>query len=312
MTTINITTPTTTINIYNNTDKTINPNMYIPTKACYRCRIIKQLTEFPKDTKCHDGYLNQCKDCADNLRKEYVKENKERISNRMKEYYQQNKARIVKNNKEYYETKKENLLEKSKEYYIQHRDKIFETKKENYETNKDTILQNMKEYYIINKNLLLEHSKEYHKLNRNKINNYARNYDEIQRSTNPIYKLISNNRVRIRQALKSNSKAAHTIDLLGCDRFGVYQWIQFHLPYEMSDDEFRQNYHIDHVKAIANFDLSIKENHYEAFGWPNCRPLLKSKNLSKGAKRDIWSELMQKLKVIVFLKLYYPELYSQT
>ena len=72
---------------------------------------------------------------------------------------------------------------------------------------------------------------------------------------------------------------------------------------------FRQNYHIDHVKAIANFDLCIKENQYEAFGWPNCCPLLKHKNLSKGTKRDIWSELMQELKVIVFLKLYYHEEY---
>ena len=105
-TTNNITTSTMNMNIYNNTDQIINPNMYIPTKACNRCRIIKQLTEFSKHKKSRDGYLNKCKDCADNLRKEYVKENKERISNRMKEYYQQNKARIMKNNKEYYETNK--------------------------------------------------------------------------------------------------------------------------------------------------------------------------------------------------------------
>ena len=77
----NITTSTTTINIYNNSDQIINPNTYIPTKACNRCRIIKQLTEFSKHKQSRDGYLNKCKDCADNLRKEYVKENKERISN---------------------------------------------------------------------------------------------------------------------------------------------------------------------------------------------------------------------------------------
>ena len=105
-------------------------------------------------------------------------------------------------------------MEQSKEYYILHRNKIFETKIEYNETNKDTILKNMKEYYIINKDWLLEHSKEYHKLNRDKITNYARNYQKIQQSINPIYKSITNNCVRIRQALKSNSKAAYTIDLL--------------------------------------------------------------------------------------------------
>ena len=40
MTTVNITTSTTTVNNYNST--------YIPTKVCYTCRIIKQLTEFYK------------------------------------------------------------------------------------------------------------------------------------------------------------------------------------------------------------------------------------------------------------------------
>ena len=43
MTTTNNITNTGTINIYNNTDKTINPNMYIPTKACNKCRSTKQL-----------------------------------------------------------------------------------------------------------------------------------------------------------------------------------------------------------------------------------------------------------------------------
>ena len=135
------------------------------------------------------------------------------------------------------------------------------------------------------------------------------NYDKMQRSTNPIYKLITNNRVRIRQALKSNSKAAHTIELLDCSKEFFYQWIKFNLPYNMNDDEFKNNYEIDHVVPLSSFDLSIPENQFIAFNWQNCSPLLKSKNRSKGAKRNLWSEVMQELKVIVFLKLYYPKEY---
>ena len=55
-TTNNITTSTVTINNYNKTDQTINPNTYIPTKVCNTCRIIKQLIEFPKDNTKNDGY----------------------------------------------------------------------------------------------------------------------------------------------------------------------------------------------------------------------------------------------------------------
>ena len=75
----------------------------------------------------------------------------------------------------------------------------------------------------------------------------------------------------------------------------------------MSDEEFKTAYHIDHVVALANFDFSIPDNQFIAFSWQNCAPLLKHKNLSKGTKRDLWSEVMQHLKVTVVLKLYYPE-----
>ena len=76
----------------------------------------------------------------------------------------------------------------------------------------------MKEYYEINKDLLLEHSKEYQKLNKVKILHQQNKYSKNKRNSNPIYRLIVNNRTRIYQALKSNSKVTSSIDLLGCDR----------------------------------------------------------------------------------------------
>ena len=76
MTTTNNITNTGTINIYNNTDTTINPNpkllnnhspnVYIPTKVCNICRRIKFLTEFSTRKISHNGYQNQCKNCIKN------------------------------------------------------------------------------------------------------------------------------------------------------------------------------------------------------------------------------------------------------
>ena len=71
MTTVNITTSTGTININNNTDQTINPNRYIPTKVCKICHTIKQLTEFYKDKHNKDGYRYQCKTCCSIAQKQY-------------------------------------------------------------------------------------------------------------------------------------------------------------------------------------------------------------------------------------------------
>ena len=74
----------------------------------------------------------------------------------------------------------------------------------------------------------------------------------------------------------------------------------------MSDDEFKKLYDIDHVRPISSFDLSEKENQYDAFGWPNCCPLLKHKNRTKGAKRNKWLKVLQELKAILFLQLNNP------
>ena len=70
----------------------------------------------------------------------------------------------------------------------------------------------------------------------------------------------------------------------------------------MNDKEFRKDFEIDHIKPIALFNLSDKESQYKAFKWQNNRPLLITKNRNKGAKCDVWSEIMQELKSRVFLK----------
>ena len=91
MTTVNITTSTGAININNNTDQTINPNIYIPTKVCNRCNTIKYITEFNKSKTAHNGYLNHWKTSKTNRQNEYDKENKGAIAKYKKEYREQNK-----------------------------------------------------------------------------------------------------------------------------------------------------------------------------------------------------------------------------
>ena len=115
MATNNITTTTATINIYNNTDKTINPNkeplynnlpnIYIPTKVCNACRIIKQLIEFYKCKTTHDGYRSQCKNCCDNYNKQY-----------RHKYYENNTIKIIEHQNKYYNQNKDKINETHKKY----------------------------------------------------------------------------------------------------------------------------------------------------------------------------------------------------
>ena len=110
---------------------------------------------------------------------------------------------------------------------------------------------------------MLEYNKEYNKLNRNKITKHKPN----RRNTNPIYSLIKNNRKRIHKALQSNSKTTNTIKLLGCSKKFFYNWIKWQLPYDMSDDEFKKAYHIEHVRPISSFNLSDSASQNDAFNW---------------------------------------------
>ena len=273
MTTINITTSG-TINNYitnNHTNEPIDP---ISTKVCNKCFQIKQFTEFMKRKNSHDGYRNQCKTCCSSDNKKYVKQYKDKLNKQKKEYREQHKA------------EKADYDQKLREI------------------NKVKIVSYKQNYYKNNKDIILQHKKKYYQLQKDKINEHRREYIKNQRNINPIYRLIENNRARIRSALQSNNKTTNTINLLGCNREFFYQWIIWQLPYEMEDNEFKENYHIDHCRAIATFDLSNEENQFIAFGWQNTQSLLKSKNLRKGSKRDLWSEVLQELKVIIFLKQY--------
>ena len=175
----------TTINITNNTGPINNyPSTYIPTKVCKSCRIIKQLTEFYKEKSKHDGYQTQCKNCK---------------KTRDKEYYDENKDDILKNKQEYYKQNKDDIFKHQQEYYKQNKDEILKYRHEYYKQNKDEIL-------------------EYRKNHKDSIRNQKNEYIKNKRNTNPIFRLIENNRHRIRDALKSNSKTAHSIDLLGCSK----------------------------------------------------------------------------------------------
>ncbi len=58
----------------------------------------------------------------------------------------------------------------------------------------------------------------------------------------------------------------------------------------------------DHVKPCASFDLPKPEQQKVCFDWINLRPLRADKNISKNDKRDLFAEMLQELKVVVYLK----------
>lgn len=110
-----------------------------------------------------------------------------------------------------------------------------------------------------------------------------RDYLKERRAKDPNFKLLTNSRTRINQALKANTKGAGTQALLGMEirEFKIYIQGQF-LP-GMTWENYGPVWHIDHIRPCDSFDLTDSAQQRECFNWSNCQPLLAEDNLRKGA-----------------------------
>ena len=108
-------------------------------------------------------------------------------------------------------------------------------------------------------------------------------YFAERRRTDPMFRLITNLRTRINQALSRETKLDSTIALLGCSpRFYKKYITGLFLP-GMSWEA--QNFEIDHIIPISSFDLTKLEGQKAAFNYDNTQPLFRADNLRKGGKR---------------------------
>lgn len=101
------------------------------------------------------------------------------------------------------------------------------------------------------------------------------------------YRLARILRGRFKQAIKNNWKTGSAIDDLGCsiEIFKVYIEKQFE-PWMNWDnygiyDKNKQTWQIDHINALANFNLENREELLKVCHYSNMRPLLALDNIKK-------------------------------
>lgn len=99
----------------------------------------------------------------------------------------------------------------------------------------------------------------------------------------PTFRIKKNLRNRLSQAFKNNQKTGSAIDDLGCS----VEKLKKHLESKFTKDMSFENYgewHIDHVKPLASFDLTNKEELKKACNYKNLQPLWAEDNFKKGSK----------------------------
>lgn len=127
--------------------------------------------------------------------------------------------------------------------------------------------------------------KKYLELPENRAQHSARS--ERNRKTSPQRQVAMRLRVRVINALKGKgaAKAANTMELIGC----TVPELMAHLETQFTEGmtwENQGDWHIDHIRPCASFDLTVPEQQRQCFHWSNLQPLWANDNL---AKADSWS-----------------------
>lgn len=119
-------------------------------------------------------------------------------------------------------------------------------------------------------------TREYKKKNRDKINKRQKEREDKDIT----YKISRRLRHRIYMALKNNHKTSSAVDDLGCpiEDFKLYLEQNFQLG--MCWDNYGE-WHIDHIRPLASFDMSNPEQLKQACHYTNLQPLWAKDNLVK-------------------------------
>jgi len=140
-----------------------------------------------------------------------------------------------------------------------------------------------KEYKLKNKEHIRKQSCEYAR--RPEIRERVRNQIRQKLKNNPEFILKSRLRTRFYQYVKRGlaKKQVKTSELIGCD----WKYLKNHLQRRFKKGMSWQNFgewHIDHIKPMAHFNLLDVKEQYECCNYKNLKPMWATDNLSKGAR----------------------------
>lgn len=155
------------------------------------------------------------------------------------------------------------------------------------DNNKEYMSNKSKTWYEQNKEHRKQYLKEYREKNIDKIRKTKRDYERNRKSSDPLYKLISNFRTAIYQVLKENRVDKNQ------SYFDVLQYtpeeLIIHLEKQFTDGMTWENYgdwHVDHKLPITSFDIQDMgdEEFMKCWSLNNLQPMWGEENIRKSNK----------------------------
>lgn len=126
---------------------------------------------------------------------------------------------------------------------------------------------------------------KYRKVNRRKIQDNMNKYEKHRKLIDPAFKLSKTLRSRLGSALKNQNaeKSNNTMELIGCTIPFLQGYLTAKFKPGMTWDN-HGDWHIDHIKPCAKFNLIDEEEQQKCFHYTNLQPLWAEQNLIKSDK----------------------------
>lgn len=103
----------------------------------------------------------------------------------------------------------------------------------------------------------------------------------------PRLKVQRSFQTRFYQLLKGSIKWSNLLSkYMGCTIDEFIMWIEYQFIEGMTLENYGKEWHLDHVRPCASFDLSKEDDIRECMSWKNIRPCWKKENLTKSSKID--------------------------
>lgn len=265
-----------------------NCNRYVSDRNCIQCKsetakkVYNSLDKDELKRRHRKSYLKHKEKILANGKK-YRKLNKDKFREYAKKWREKNPEKLKQVMKDYRERNYEKVREREKQYKIKNRDEILKRVRERYHSD-PSINERTKERRR-NDPLFAEKRKKARLKNLEQYRKREREYNKVKLSKDINYKISHYLRSRFNSALKRETKTnrkkwSSVIDLLGCsiDEFKIK--ISKKFKKGMTWDNYGE-WHIDHIKAVANFDLTKKDNQAKAFHYTNLQPLWADENFRK-------------------------------
>jgi len=129
-----------------------------------------------------------------------------------------------------------------------------------------------------------ENCRKFYNENKDSINAARRKNLQKRRDTDHKYRLMMALHCRLYMAVRE--KAGNTMKLTGCSKEELCTFLEAEFSPGMTWENYGE-WHIDHIRPCASFNLEDAEEQKKCFHWTNLQPLWAADNIRKSDKWNI-------------------------